>query len=43
VIRIEKTLAEVAGLVQGRIIGDKDLKIRGLSGIKEAQAGPENP
>ncbi len=34
-----KTVKELAELVGGRIIGDQDLVITGVSGIKEARAG----
>lgn len=36
---VNKTLAEVAELVGGKVVGDKTLVIKGLSGIKEAQKG----
>lgn len=34
-----KTLAEIAELVKGEVVGDKGLVITGLSGIKEARKG----
>ena len=34
-----KTVKELAALVGGRVIGDEDLEITGVSGIKEAKAG----
>ena len=36
---MKKTLAEIADIVGGEVLGDKNLVITGLSGIKEAQAG----
>jgi len=38
-IRVDKTLAEIATMVGGRLVGDKRILIKGLSGIKEAQDG----
>lgn len=36
---MRKTLAEIAAMVKGEVIGDKNLVITGLSGIKEAKPG----
>jgi UDP-3-O-[3-hydroxymyristoyl] glucosamine N-acyltransferase len=36
---MKKTLAEIAKEIQGRVVGDGALLIKGISGIKEAQAG----
>jgi UDP-3-O-[3-hydroxymyristoyl] glucosamine N-acyltransferase len=36
---MQKTLAEVAQLIKGRVVGDGALLIKGVSGIKEAQPG----
>ena len=36
---MKKTLAEIAKIVNGEVVGDKDLVITGLSGIQEAQEG----
>lgn len=36
---MRKTLAEIAAIVKGEVIGDRHLVITGLSGIKEAQQG----
>ena len=36
---MQKTLAELAKLVDGEVVGDKKLIITGLSGIKEAKEG----
>ena len=36
---MRKTLAEIADLVNGKVVGDKDLVITGLSGLQEAKAG----
>ncbi len=36
---MKKTLSEIADLVDGTVVGDASLAIRGLSGIKEAKAG----
>jgi len=33
------TLAELAKLVGGEVVGDPELKINGVSGIEDAQAG----
>ena len=33
------TLTEIARLLQGKLIGDKNVTIRGLNGLKEAQKG----
>ncbi|HLF18245.1 MAG TPA: UDP-3-O-(3-hydroxymyristoyl)glucosamine N-acyltransferase [Candidatus Omnitrophota bacterium] len=38
-IRLDKTLAEVAELVKGKVVGNRNLTIKGLSGIKEAKEG----
>src|SRR5262245_9574790 len=38
-IRFDKTLAEIAGMVDGKLVGDKGIRVRGLSGIKEAKEG----
>ena len=36
---MKKTLVEIAQAIQGRVVGDGALLIKGISGIKEAQAG----
>jgi len=36
---VEKTLEEIAALVQGELSGDGTVKIRGIAGIEEAQPG----
>jgi len=36
---MHKTLAEIANIVNGEVVGDKDLVITGLSGIQEAKEG----
>ncbi|MBN3038297.1 MAG: UDP-3-O-(3-hydroxymyristoyl)glucosamine N-acyltransferase [Candidatus Omnitrophica bacterium] len=36
---MEKTLAELADLLDGEVVGDGSLAIRGVSGIKEAKEG----
>jgi len=36
---MRKTLSEIAEIVEGEVIGDKNLVITGLSGIQEAQEG----
>jgi UDP-3-O-[3-hydroxymyristoyl] glucosamine N-acyltransferase len=36
---MKKTLAEIAKIVNGEVVGDKDLVITGLSGIQEAKEG----
>ena len=36
---MRKTLAEIADIVNGKVVGDKDLVITGLSGLQEAKAG----
>lgn len=36
---MRKTLAEIAEIVDGEVVGDKNLVITGLSGIKEARQG----
>jgi len=36
---MQKTLAEIAKIIDGRVIGDGQVVIRGISGIKEAQDG----
>lgn len=36
---MQKTLAEIAEIIDGRVIGDKDLLITGLNGIQDAQKG----
>ena len=36
---MRKTLAEIAAIVKGEVVGDQNLVITGLSGIKEAQQG----
>ena len=36
---MKKTLAEIAQIVNGEVVGDKDLVITGLSGIQEANKG----
>lgn len=37
--RFKKTLAEVAHLIQGEVVGDQNVVVTGLCGIKEAQEG----
>jgi UDP-3-O-[3-hydroxymyristoyl] glucosamine N-acyltransferase len=36
---MKKTLAEIAKAIQGRVVGDGALLIKGIAGIKEAQPG----
>jgi len=36
---MEKTLAEIAKIIEGEVVGDKNLVITGLSGIEEANEG----
>lgn len=36
---MRKTLAEIAAIVQGEVVGDEHLVITGLSGVKEAKQG----
>ena len=36
---MRKTLAEIAAIVKGEVVGDQNLVITGLSGIKEAKQG----
>jgi len=36
---MHKTLAEIANIVNGEVVGDKDLVITGLSGIEDAKEG----
>lgn len=36
---MRKTLAEIAKIINGEVVGDKDLVITGLSGIQEANEG----
>ncbi len=36
---MEKTLAEIAKIVDGKVVGDENILITGLSGIKEAKEG----
>ena len=36
---MQKTLAELAKMVEGEVVGDKNLIITGLSGIEEAAEG----
>ena len=36
---MKKTLAEIAKIIGGEVVGDKDLVITGLSGIQEAKEG----
>ena len=36
---MKKTLAEIAKIVEGEVIGDKDLVVTGLSGIQDAKEG----
>lgn len=36
---MEKTLREIASIIDGKIIGDPEVVIRGVCGIKEAQKG----
>lgn len=38
-LKLNKTLSELAGIINGRVSGDENLRITGLSGIKEAQEG----
>jgi UDP-3-O-[3-hydroxymyristoyl] glucosamine N-acyltransferase len=37
--RLDLTLAKIAELIGGEVLGDKSIVIKGLSGIKEAQEG----
>lgn len=37
--QFRKTLAEIAKIIEGEVVGDGDIVITGLCGIKEAQAG----
>ena len=37
--RLEKTLREIARIIEGEIIGDDAVTIKGICGIKEAQKG----
>ena len=36
---MHKTLAEIADIVNGKVVGDKNLVITGLNGLQEARAG----
>jgi len=36
---MQKTLKEIAGIIDGEVVGDADIVITGLSGIKEAHEG----
>lgn len=36
---MEKTLAEIAKVINGEVLGDSSIVIKGVSGIKEAKAG----
>jgi len=36
---MQKTLAEIAQIINGEVVGDKDLVVTGLSGIQDAQKG----
>ena len=36
---MKKTLKQIAGLVGGKVVGEENIVIRGVSGIKEAQEG----
>ncbi len=36
---MRKTLAEIAEIVNGEVVGDKDLVVTGISGIQEAKEG----
>lgn len=36
---MEKTLAEIAKIIDGEVVGDSSVSIRGVSGIKEAKQG----
>jgi len=36
---MQKTLAEIANIINGEVVGDKDLVVTGLSGIQEAKEG----
>jgi len=38
-MRINKRLSEIAELIEGELIGDPNIKILGISGIKEAEEG----
>ena len=36
---MQKTLKEIAGLIDGEVVGDEDILIKGVAGIKEAREG----
>ena len=36
---MQKTLAEIARIINGEVVGDQDLVVTGLSGIQEAKEG----
>ena len=36
---MRKTLAEIAGLIDGEVVGDKDLVVTGFNGLQEAREG----
>ncbi|MFA5088025.1 MAG: UDP-3-O-(3-hydroxymyristoyl)glucosamine N-acyltransferase [Candidatus Omnitrophota bacterium] len=36
---MQKTLAEIAKLIDGEVVGDKDIVIKGICGIREAEPG----
>ena len=36
---MKKTLGEIAELINGTVIGDNNVVITGVSGVKEAKAG----
>jgi UDP-3-O-[3-hydroxymyristoyl] glucosamine N-acyltransferase len=36
---MHKTLKEIAKLIDGKVVGDEDILITGVSGIKEAAEG----
>ena len=36
---MQKTLGEIANIVEGKVVGDRDLIITGFNGIKDAEAG----
>lgn len=36
---MKKTLAEIAGIINGEVVGDKDLVVTGFSGIQDAREG----
>lgn len=36
---MQKTLKEIAALIEGKVVGDEQIIIRGIAGIKEARSG----